>query len=285
MAFVNGKPIRAAAPVPGKISPDSYLYLQQWIYRESGIVIDQDKAYLLQSRLALVLESEKLGTIENLCAKLRNCSPGLARQVVDAITTNETLFFRDMIPFEAMRAWIIPKLLTNRIKGQKLTFWSAAASSGQEAYSLAMLLLEMGLTGQDVDIFGSDLSDGVLTRARLGLYRNFEVSRGLPPSYIDKYFDRVGTEWQVREQVRRMVRFQQLDLRSSLKHYGPFNVVFCRNVLIYFDPETKAAILREIRNTIAPGGYLVLGAAETAGNLNQVFQREVLGEAVAYAAV
>ncbi len=265
------------------ISPESYHFLQQWIHRESGIVIDNDKSYLLQSRLAPVLERENLHSLDTLCGRLRGGAPGVGRQVIEAITTNETLFFRDKAPFDALREQIIPQLRAKR-KGQKLAFWSAAASSGQEAYSLAMLLLDMGFNSHEIDIFGSDLSDQVLIKAALGIYGKFEVNRGLPPEYLERYFDRLGPEWQVKDHVRKLVRFQHMDLRSKLRAYGPFDVVFCRNVLIYFDPETKNSILGEIRRTITPGGFLVLGAAETAGNLPGSFQRMTFGQAVVYQA-
>ncbi len=285
MAFADGKhthPV-AHAQTPRAISPESYHFLQQWIHRESGIVIDRDKSYLLQSRLAPVLERERLTSLETLCGRLRGGAPGVARQVIEAMTTNETLFFRDKAPFEALRHHIVPQLLTQR-RGQKLAFWSAAASSGQEAYSLAMLLLDMGLTSHEVDIFGSDLSDEILKKAELGIYGKFEVNRGLPAEYLDRYFDRSGADWQVKEYVRKMVRFQRLDLRSSLRVHGPFDVILCRNVLIYFDAETKANILSEIRRTLSPGGFLMLGAAETAGGSATSFRRTVFGQAVAYQA-
>ncbi len=285
MAFADGKhthPVADAHTLKA-ISPESYHFLQQWIHRESGIVIDKDKSYLLHSRLAPVLERENLTSLETLCGRLRGGAPGVARQVVEAMTTNETLFFRDKAPFDALRHHIVPQLLTKR-KGQKIAIWSAAASSGQEAYSLAMLLLDMGLTSHEVDIFGSDLSDEVLKKAERGVYGKFEVNRGLPPEYLDRYFNRLGVDWQLKEYVRKMVRFQHLDLRSSLRVHGPFDVILCRNVLIYFDPETKAKILSEIRRTLTAGGFLILGAAETAGGSVTGFQRTVFGQAVAYQA-
>ncbi len=285
MTFTDGKhtPPLAANYASKSISPESYHYLQQWIHRESGIVIDKDKSYLLQARLAPVLERENLASLETLCGRLRGGAPGVARQVVDAMTTNETLFFRDKAPFDALRHHIVPQLLTNRAE-RKLAFWSAAASSGQEAYSLAMLLLDMGLTSHEVDIFGSDLSGEILKKAELGIYGRFEVNRGLPPEYLDRYFDRLGADWQVKEHVRKMVRFQHLDLRSTFRVHGPFDVVLCRNVLIYFDAETKVNILREIRRSLTTGGFLLLGAAETAGSSVAGFQRTVFGQAVAYQA-
>ncbi len=285
MALAGGKHFQPATDARRlqAISAESYNFLQQWIHRESGIVIDKDKSYLLHSRLAPILERENLASLETLCGRLRGGAPQVARQVVEAMTTNETLFFRDAAPFDALRHHIVPQLLAKR-KGQKLAFWSAAASSGQEAYSLAMLLLDLGLKSHEVDIFGSDLSDEVLRKAELGLYGRFEVSRGLPPEYLARYFDCRGAEWQVKECVRRMVRFQHLDLRSNIRVHGPFDVILCRNVLIYFDAETKVRILTELRRTLLPGGFLLLGAAETANELVKGFKRVVFGQAVAYQA-
>ncbi len=285
MSFASAKSASArSTPAHKPISPASYRYLQQWIYRESGIVIDQDKGYLLHSRLAPILERERLPTLDMLCGKLQSNAPGVARQVVDAMTTNETLFFRDQAPFDALRNHILP-LIISLGGGQKPALWSAAASSGQEAYSLAMLLLEMGLSSHDASIFASDLSEQVLEKASQGVYGQFEVSRGLPPEYLARYFERAGLDWRVKPQVRGMVQFQQHDLRSRLGPHGPFDVVLCRNALIYFDIETRTKILGELRQAIKNGGYLLLGAAETIGTLSARFERVSLGEAVVYRAI
>jgi chemotaxis protein methyltransferase CheR len=286
MSFASAKPLSTSdAPAQKPISPESYQFLQQWIYRESGIVIDQDKSYLLHSRLGPILERERLPTLDMLCGKLRSNSPGVARQVVDAMTTNETFFFRDNAPFDALRNQILPLIISRLGRGQKLELWSAAASSGQEAYSLAMLLLEMGLSSCEASIFESDLSEQVLEKASLGVYGRFEVSRGLPPEYLGRYFERAGPDWRIKPQVRGMVLFKRHDLRGRLGPHGPFDVVLCRNVLIYFDIETRAKILGELRQSIKSGGYLLLGAAETIGTLSTRFERVSLGEAVVYRAI
>jgi chemotaxis protein methyltransferase CheR len=156
---------------------------------------------------------------------------------------------------------------------RKLRFWSAASSSGQEAHSLAIALMEMGLASWDIQILGTDLSTQMVERARQGRYSQLEANRGMPTQLLVRYFVRDGLHWQVREEARRYVRFQQLDLRQKLTTFGPFDIVFCRNVLIYFDLETKRKILKEIRRTISPGGYLVLGSAETTLNLDDSFKR------------
>jgi len=273
-----------ATPLP--MRADSLRFLADYIYRESGIVLDEDKQYLLEARLTPILQKAQLGSFDALCSSLRtNGAPHpLHRQVVEAMTTHETLFFRDSAPFDALKTEILPPLIEQRKALRKLTFWSAASSSGQEAYSLAMLLLEMGLGDWNIQILGTDLSEQILSRAREGRYMQIEVNRGLPASYLVKYFERKGTEWQLKENVRRMAHFEKFDLRQSMRTKGPFDVIFCRNVLIYFDVETKKKILAELRGAMFTGAYLSLGGAETTLNLDDKFQRVTLGRAVFYKA-
>jgi len=267
------------------IRAENYQFLRDYIYRESGIVLDDDKHYLLEARLLPVVRESHLASLDALCAALRNNGdPPLQKRVVEAMTTHETLFFRDVAPFDALRTEILPALIELRKNTRKLTFWSAAASSGQEAYSLAMLLLEMGLGGWNIQILGTDLSEQILARARTGKYIQIEVNRGLPANYLLKYFDRQGLEWQIKEQLRRMVTFEYFDLRKSMRTKGPFDVIFCRNVLIYFDVDTKKEILRELRGALFPGGHLVLGGAESTLNLDNEFRRVPAGRSVFYQA-
>jgi chemotaxis protein methyltransferase CheR len=217
---------------PVVVSPRNYTFLQQEIYRESGIVLDDDKHYLLESRLMPVARAAQLGSLDELCARLKaKTSPELGRQVIEALTTNETLFFRDMAPFEALRTRLIPELLEKR--SPRITIWSAAASSGQEAYSIAMLLKEMKSVDRPVEILGTDLSDQILDRAREAKYVQFEVNRGLPAPYLVKYFKREGLGWQLKDEIRNMVKFRRFDLRQAMVALGKFDIVFCRNVLIY----------------------------------------------------
>lgn len=265
------------------ITPDNYAFLQQYIYRESGIVLEQGKHSLLDVRLLPIVKNAQLQTINDLCALLKATGPSHVKQaVVEAMTTHETLFFRDHNAFEALRTSILPKLKTLRSSSQRLTIWSAAASSGQEAYSLGMMLLELGMASWKIDILGTDLSHRILDRARAGRYAQIEVNRGLPAAYLAKYFKRHGLEWEVCEPVRRMVRFQQADLRQLPRLLGPFDLVLCRNVLIYFDMETKAKILQSIRSTMAHGGILLLGGSETLLNIDACFERKLTGPAVYY---
>jgi chemotaxis protein methyltransferase CheR len=226
-----------------------------------------------------------LGSINDLCALLRGTRQSdVDRQVVEAMTTNETFFFRDPAQYDAIRTVLLPRLKKERQDTRRLRFWSAAASTGQEAYSLAMLLLEEGFTGWSIDILGTDFSSQVLERARSGRFRQIEVNRGLPAALLVKYFRRTGVDWQLSEAACRMVRFEAMDLRQSMRALGPFDLVFCRNVLIYFDAETKRKILQEIHGTLFRGGWLLLGGAETAFGLDEFFARQTVENAAVYVA-
>jgi chemotaxis protein methyltransferase CheR len=241
-------------------------------------VLDKGKGYLIEARLLPIVAKRRLGTLNNLCTLLRlNMADPVHREVVDAMTINETLFFRDPAMWQALKTTILPELVDSRKQIRRLRLWSAASSSGQEAYSLSMLLHEMGLAGWDVQILGTDISSRIVERARTGLYSQLEVNRGLPAGHLVKYFTRQSLDWQLRPEVKSWVRFEQLDLRQSLRGVGPFDVVLCRNVLIYFDLLTKQRILRDIRGTIFRGGCLVLGSAETTLSIDESFQRRSLG--------
>ena len=270
---------------PTQISPGNYAYLQERIYTDSGIVLDETKHYLIEARLLPIVKKEKLGTLDDLCARLRaSGNAPLRQQVVQAMTTNETLFFRDVPVFDILRDKVLPGLVENRRSSRTLHIWSAAASSGQEAYSLAILLLEMGLVGWNIRIFGTDLNAQILEHARAGRYIQIEVNRGLPAKYLVKYFERTGLDWQVKDDVRRMVEFRTFDLRQSMRGFGPFDLVLCRNVLIYFDVKTKKQILGQIRGVLNTQGLLLLGSAETTLNLDDRFARRVFGQSVFYEA-
>jgi chemotaxis protein methyltransferase CheR len=267
-----------------ELCPESYRFLQDMVYRESGIVLDGDKRYLLEARLTPIVQQLRLGDLNDLCAMLGRPFDHavLKRQVVEAMTTNETFFFRDSAQYDALRSVVIPSLIAQRQDTRKMSFWSAASSSGQEAYSLAMMLLEMGLGDWRIRIQGTDLSTQMAERASNGRYLQIEVNRGLPIGYLVKYFTRVGLEWQLKDEVRRMVDFSTCDLRQSMSARGPFDVVFCRNVLIYFDVESKRKILDELHGTLFRGGYLLLGGSETTLNLTDRFERRTFGQTVFY---
>jgi chemotaxis protein methyltransferase CheR len=268
-----------------EIHSENYRFLQEQVYSQTGIVLDGDKHYLFECRLTPIVRRLGLGSINDLCALLHATGETeVGRQVVEAMTTNETYFFRDPSHYEAIRTVLLPQLKEDRRDTKKLRFWSAAASTGQEAYSLAMVLLENGLSDWNVQILGTDFSSQVLERARSGKYRQFEVNRGLPASLVGKHFRRSGVDWQLCETVRRMAVFETIDLRQSMRALGPFDLVFCRNVMIYFDTETKKKILRQLHGTLIRGGWLLLGGAETAFGVEEWFERKTVGSAIVYVA-
>ena len=268
-----------------EIHSENYQFLQQHVYAQSGIVIEADKHYLIESRLSPIVRHLGLESINDLCALLQAArTPEVGRQVVEAMTTNETYFFRDPGHYDAIRSALLPRLKEERRDSKKLRFWSAASSTGQEAYSLAMLLIEAGLGDWNIQILGTDFSSHVLERARSGKYQQIEVNRGLPAALLVKHFRRSGVDWQLSETVRQMARFETIDLRKSMRALGPFDLVFCRNVMIYFDAETRKGILKELHGTLFRGGWLLLGGAETAFGVEEWFQRETVGTAIVYVA-
>jgi chemotaxis protein methyltransferase CheR len=267
------------------LSPEGFDFLRRHVYAGSGIVVQPEQQYLVEARLGPLARESGLGSLDNLCAALRNTPAAALRDlVVEAMTTNETYFFREPAHYEALRDFVLPELIRARQSARKLSFWSAAASTGQEAYSLAMMLLEMGLHDWNIDIVGTDLSRQVLGRAESGKYSQLEVNRGLPAALLLKYFHRAGLGWELNNNVRRLVRFRPIDLRAGMRAMGPFDVVFCRNVLIYFDLSTKKSILDEIHGTLFRGGLLLLGTAETGLPAGDRYQRKTVGSAVAYVA-
>jgi chemotaxis protein methyltransferase CheR len=267
------------------IDPKNYKFLLDHVYTHSGIVLEGDKTYLFECRLAPIVRQHGLESIDDLCALIQSSRrPELSRQVAEAMTTNETYFFRDPYQYDAIRNVFLPQLMKDRRDTKKLQFWSAAASTGQEAYSLAMMLLEAGLSDWNIRILGTDFSSPALERARSGKYQQIEVNRGLPAALLIKHFQRSGTVWQLADPVRRMVSFESIDLRKSMRALGPFDLVFCRNVMIYFDAETKRNILNELHGTLFRGGWLLLGGVETAFGIEEHFERLAVGNATVYAA-
>lgn len=232
----------------------------------SGLVIGPDKLYLLETRLASILKREQLRDLTVLAERLR--APGsepLIRQVVEAMTTNESFFFRDDKPFLHFRNQALPRLLSSRSAGAPLRIWSAASSSGQEAYSIAMILAECraAIGERRIEIIGTDLAREQVARARDGLYTQFEVQRGLPVQMLMRHFRKEENNWRISEAIRAMVQYREWNLLGDLRPLGQFDVVFCRNVLIYFDQPTKAKVLGAIAQQMAPDGMLYLGGAET----------------------
>jgi len=273
------------SPPAPDISTDNYAFLQAYIQRESGIALGQDKLYLFKSRLLPIMENESLRSLDDLCQRLRTApTPALRRSVVEAMTTHETLFFRDPAVYDALRTSIIPAIARTRQATRSMRIWSAACSSGQEPYSLAMLLLEAGYADWNIEILGTDISTQILDRAAAGSYLQIEVNRGMPAPMLVKYFQRAGLDWQVKTEVRKLVRFTQFDLRNSMRSLGTFDLVLCRNVLIYFDIETRRTILGGIRGVMHSGAYFLMGASETTFNLDDSFVRSTCGAITVYQA-
>ncbi len=267
------------------IDPKNYKFLQEHVYSHAGIVLEGDKHYLFESRLTPIVRQLGLETIDDLCVLIQSSrQPEVNHRVVEAMTTNETYFFRDPSHYDAIRTVLLPRLIKERGDTKRLRFWSAAASTGQEAYSLAMLLIEAGLSDWNIQILGTDFSSQVVERARSAKYQQIEVNRGLPAILLIKHFRRSGTDWNLSDQVRRMVTFEIIDLRKSMRAFGPFDLVFCRNVMIYFDAMTKMSILKELHGTLNRGGWLLLGGAETALGVGEYFEKLTVGNATVYAA-
>ncbi len=244
----------------------------------SGLTLGPDKLYLLETRLAPILRREGLADLAALAARMKPAS-ALERDVVDAMTTNESLFFRDGKPFDALRQTVLARLHAARPAGAALRIWSAAASTGQEAYSIAMVAADMAaaLQGRRVEVLGTDLAREPLDRARQGAYSQFEIQRGLPMQMLVKHFTKEDAGWRVKPSLRDAVVFREWNLLSDLRPLGMFDIVFCRNVLIYFDPPTKRRVLEAIARQMPADGVLFLGGAETAVGLTEMFKPELGG--------
>jgi chemotaxis protein methyltransferase CheR len=257
------------------MTPYDYEYLRKLLKSRSGLILSAEKHYLVESRLLPVARKAGLFNLTGLVARLKgpDAEP-LIVEVVEAMTTNESLFFRDKTPFDHFRETIMPALLAARAASKRIRIWCAAASTGQEPYTLAICLKEMGrdLAGWRIEIAATDLSHEVLEKAKSGIYSQFEVQRGLPVLMLIKYFSQVGEMWQIAPEIRGMVQFKPLNLLHDFAHLGTFDVVFCRNVLIYFDQETKVGVLDRVAGVMEPDGFLALGAAETVVGLTDKFK-------------
>ena len=257
------------------MGPDNFKFVCDFLYKKSCLVLGEEKAYLLENRLMPIVRKYELDGVEMLVAKLRsNAIPGVADEIIEVMTTNESLFFRDTKPFEQLRTVSPPYFLKARASTRKLRIWSAAASTGQEPYSIAMTLGEEKEKFGDwnIEIFGTDLSKAALERAKSGIYTQFEVQRGMPIQMLLKYFTKLESKWQVNQDIRDKARFAEFNLLEDPSKFGTFDVIFCRNVLIYFDRETKAQVLNRLAKSLAPDGVLFLGAAETILGLDTVFE-------------
>jgi chemotaxis protein methyltransferase CheR len=257
------------------VSTVDFDYIRTLVRSKSAIVLEPGKEYLVQARLLPLARKQGLDDISALVDKLKRGDATLSNDVVEAMTTNETSFFRDVHPFEALREDVLPPLIQARAATRKLNIWSAASSTGQEAYTISMTLREhfAQLAAWNVSILGTDLSREVLEKAREGRYAQIEVNRGLPAPLLVKYFDRAGPAWRVKQELKRGVEFKQMNLMLPFPAMPRMDIVFLRNVLIYFDAGTKRDILMRVRNAMAPDGFLFLGAAETTLQFEGMFDR------------
>jgi chemotaxis protein methyltransferase CheR len=256
------------------VTPSDYEFLRKLVKERSGLVLSADKQYLVESRLIPLARKVDLAGITDLVAKIKGGDEALTVDVVEAMTTNETFFFRDKTPFEHFTETIMPTMLKARQNRRALRIWCAASSTGQEPYSLAMCLKEMSsqIAGWRIEIVATDLSREVLEKSKAGIFSQFEVQRGLPIQMLVKYFKQVGEMWQLSQEIRAMVQHRQFNLLQDFRALGKFDIVYCRNVLIYFDQEAKSGVFSRLLKTIEPDGFLVLGAAETVVGLTEAFK-------------
>lgn len=267
------------------VSKESVDFVITLLHKESGLVLDSSKTYLIEARLEPIAREAGLASIDELCRHLKQkpTSP-LLQRVVDAMATNETSFFRDMIPFDIVRNALLPDLLSSNQPRRRIRIWSAACATGQEPYSLAMLLCnaESMLAGWEIGILATDLVERVLERARNGIYTQYEIQRGLPAQYMTRFFDQIGSEWKVRPEVKRWVAFKRLNLLSDFSSFGQFDIIFCRNILIYFDAAMKKKVLEGMAASLTPNGALFLGGGETPLGITDRLTRMEAGRGVYY---
>jgi chemotaxis protein methyltransferase CheR len=267
------------------LSLPDFNYVRRLVLEQSAIVLEEDKGYLVESRLLPLARRQGFASLDLLLRKLQT-EPihGLHRLAVEALTTNETSFFRDFHPFEALKRFVLPELIARRVAERELSIWCGASSSGQEPYSLAMLIRENfpQWASWKIRILSTDLSTDILSRAREGRYSQLEVNRGLPANLLVKHFQKRGCDWYLRDEIRQMVEFQVLNLAGAWPFLPPMDIIMLRNVLIYFGVVTKKEILAKIRRVLKPDGYLFLGAAETTFSIDDSFERVAFERATCY---
>jgi chemotaxis protein methyltransferase CheR len=256
------------------MTDNDFAFLRKFLLERSGLALSAEKRYLVDSRLLPLCRRRQIASITALVERLRSQRDAdIERAVIEAMMTNETFFFRDRRPFDLLREHALPRLLSARAASKRLRIWCAAASSGQEPYSVCMLLKGMGqqLAGWNVELLATDLAVDIIDKAKSGLYTQFEVQRGLPIQPLLKHFTQVGDMWQVAEELRSMVQFRTLNLLRDFSSLGTFDIIMCRNVLIYFDPARKSDVLQRLSARLAEDGTLFLGAAETVIGLTDAF--------------
>ncbi|HVN75154.1 MAG TPA: protein-glutamate O-methyltransferase CheR [Thermoanaerobaculaceae bacterium] len=267
------------------LGPNDFELVRQIVREHVGILLDTWKGSLVETRLGAIAREERLGAVEDLMRQLRSRPRGpLATRVVESLLTTETSFFRDVHPFEALRQFILPDLVSQRQARRRLTIWSAGCASGQEIYSVAMLIREHfpSLLDWSLELVGTDVSSAMLGKAAKGRYTELEINRGLPAAALVKYFEQHGLEWQIKLEVRAMVEFLEMNLAGSWRALPKMDIIFLRNVLVYFDVEKKREILAKVRRQLHPDGFLFLGGAESTINLDDDFQPTYFGPAVVY---
>jgi chemotaxis protein methyltransferase CheR len=260
-------------------------YLRNLVRQHSAVVLNADKDYLAELHLGKLAVSAGFISIASLVAHLKTQPFGdLHLRSIESLVTTETSFFRDVYPFEALKNCLLPELIERRKNERSLNIWCAACSSGQEPYSIAMLVREHfpTLLNWNLRLFASDFSRPILARARQGRYTQLEINRGLPQSLRDRYFQQQDSQWQIGQNIREMVEFRQFNLLDSCSSLPPIDIIFLRNVLIYFDLETKKSILAKVRNILKPDGYLFLGGGETTLNLDNAFERVLVEKSVCH---
>jgi len=265
------------------LSQSDFNFVSALVRREAAIVLAPGKEYLVEARLIPVARAVGAASVAEFLADLQRRPNQLnQRKIIDALTTNETSWFRDREPFSALTDVVLPELIKSRASARKVRFWSAASSSGQEAYSLAITLQENLPTGWNYEIMGSDISTEMVKRAEAAEYSQVEVNRGLPASQLVQYFERAGAHWRVTPSLRRNVSFKLMNLTAPIPPLPPFDVIFLRNVLIYFDVATKKSVLRNVARLLRPDGWLFLGAAETTIGIDDNYERVAAGRTSAY---
>lgn len=267
------------------VNEHDFSYIRKLVYENSAIVLEPGKEYLVDSRINPLAKARGFASLSEFVKKLQQTPYGpLHYDVIEAMTTNETSFFRDAHPFDAMKTQVLPEMSKVLAGKRRLNLWSAACSSGQEPYSLAMLLHEYftAQPGWSVSITASDISEEMLNYSKKGHYTQLEINRGLPVTMMVKYFENQGPVWKARDNIRNMLNFRRLNLSEPWPMMPKMDIIFLRNVLIYFDQETKKKILKQVRQQLNPHGYLFLGSAETTFNLDDTFERKIIGRAVCY---
>lgn len=256
------------------MAANDFQFLKEFLHKESGLSISEEKMYLLESRLNPIVKRMELADLGALTGKLRANDAALKHDVIEAMTTNETFFFRDNHPFERFIEVVMPKIIARKPAGSTIRIWCAACSSGQEPYSLGILLKENAakFAGYKFEIIATDLSDDILNIAKTAKYTQFEVQRGMPITLLVKYFNQQGSDWYLNDEIKDMVRFDNFNLLAPMTKYGTLDIIFCRNVLIYFDAPTKGKVLAEMHNHCAKHGFLFLGGAETVVGITDKFK-------------